>query len=103
MVLPECEPQYQQVHHYGDHVYANDVVQRNHGRGDPTASGGVYVGLVVVALGVLVLLVVVVVRYRHYGVYLTHEKDQLVEEEGDSRLRNPVVVLDQNSGKRPRQ
>ena len=34
-------------------------------------------------------------RYRHYGVYLTHEEDQLVD--GDDVLRNPVVVLDKNS------
>ena len=35
----------------------------------------------------------VAVRYRHYGVYETHEDDQLVDEED---LRNPVVVLDRN-------
>ena len=34
-------------------------------------------------------------RYRQYGVYLTHEEDQLVD--GDDVLRNPVVVLDKNS------
>jgi len=34
-------------------------------------------------------------RYRHYGVYVTHEEDQLVDD--DDVLRNPVVVLDRNS------
>ena len=34
-------------------------------------------------------------RYRHYGVYVTHEEDQLVD--GDDVLRNPVIVLDKNS------
>ena len=34
-------------------------------------------------------------RYRHYGVYMTHEEDQLVDNE--DVLRNPVVVLDRNS------
>ena len=34
-------------------------------------------------------------RYLHYGVYVTHEEDQLVDD--DDVLRNPVVVLDRNS------
>ena len=36
----------------------------------------------------------VAVRYRHYGVYETHEDDTLVDDE--DLLRNPVVVLDRN-------
>ena len=40
-------------------------------------------------------LIVCYSRYRHYGVYVTHEEDQLVD--GDDVLRNPVVVLDKNS------
>ena len=42
-----------------------------------------------------VLMNVLISRYRQYGVYLTHEEDQLVD--GDDVLRNPVVVLDKNS------
>ena len=41
------------------------------------------------------LILLLFCRYRHYGVYLTHEEDQLVD--GDDVLRNPVVVLDKNS------
>lgn len=43
----------------------------------------------------LIILTVLLLRYRHYGVYVTHEEDQLVD--GDDVLRNPVVVLDKNS------
>ena len=42
-----------------------------------------------------------VFRYRHYGVYLTHEnEDQLFhtgEDDDLDILRNPVIVLDKNA------
>ena len=40
-------------------------------------------------------------RYRHYGVYLTHENDQQLFQDGEEDsldiLRNPVIVLDKNA------
>ena len=40
-------------------------------------------------------------RYRHYGVYLTHENDQQLFNAGEDDtldiLRNPVIVLDKNA------
>jgi len=48
-----------------------------------------------VSLLLLIVLTIALLRYRHYGVYVTHEEDQLVD--GDDVLRNPVIVLDKNS------
>ena len=53
-----------------------------------------YVAAGVAAVLVAAFAAAVVVRYRHYGVYETHEDDQLVDDE--DLLRNPVVVLDRN-------
>ena len=41
-------------------------------------------------------------RYRHYGVYLTHEDDDQLfhtghEDDNLDILRNPVIVLDKNA------
>ena len=53
-----------------------------------------YVAAGVAAVLVTAVATAVAVRYRHYGVYETHEDDQLVDDE--DLLRNPVVVLDRN-------
>ena len=53
-----------------------------------------YVAVGVAAVLVTAFAAAIAVRYRHYGVYETHEDDQLVDDE--DLLRNPVVVLDRN-------
>lgn len=99
-LLPECQPQYQQVHfgiqHPNAEILGGGGFGVGGGRDSVWNTNSPYLALGLATILVLFLLAMVVHRYRHYGAYLTHEEDQLVDVD-DQLARNPVVVLDKNS------
>ena len=52
-----------------------------------------YLAICVLLTVLFIVLVMVVSKYRHYGVYLTGEE----EDKENNILTNPVTVLDKNS------
>eukprot|EP00095_Tigriopus_kingsejongensis_P000473 maker-scaffold1054_size66621-snap-gene-0.8 protein:Tk00473 transcript:maker-scaffold1054_size66621-snap-gene-0.8-mRNA-1 annotation:"insulin-like growth factor-binding protein complex acid labile chain" len=85
--LPDCEPLFQQVH-FGSTVHQSPK--------ESWDTNSPYVAIGVAASLLTILVIILIIRYRHYGVYMTHEEGHLVDGD-DELLRNPVVILDRNS------
>lgn len=96
--LPECNNVQESAVPYNDDLPPYYHPSESNQQSSSTDSGLVnspYFAGGLTGILLLIVAIIALAKYRHYGVYLTHEEDQLVD--GDDVLRNPVVVLDKNS------